>query len=162
MQVLFDGGGGGTGAAAARATGPGRAVGVAGAVARGHRTPRCVGLPADGRSASAGAGRAGRGHDGFDRRSGGGRDGRTGKGAGIAGLANEIWYSTCKQGCRLLYVPFRLRVYGRKNVPSEGPLLLLGNHQSYLDPVFCQIPLKRRMCYVARDTLFTNRVFGPL
>jgi len=59
-------------------------------------------------------------------------------------------------------VPFRLRVYGRKNVPSEGPLLLLGNHQSYLDPVFCQIPLKRRMCYVARDTLFTNRVFGPL
>ena len=39
-------------------------------------------------------------------------------------------------------------------------MLLLGNHQSYLDPVFCQIPLRRRMGYVARDTLFESRVFG--
>jgi len=60
-----------------------------------------------------------------------------------------------------MYVPFRLRVYGRNNVPADGPLLLLANHQSYLDPIFCQIPLRRRMAYVARDTLFKNRVFRP-
>jgi len=65
----------------------------------------------------------------------------------------------CKVFCRLF---FRIRVYGRKNVPEEGPLLLVSNHQSFLDPVFCGIPLKRPLYFLARDTLFANRFFGWL
>ena len=62
----------------------------------------------------------------------------------------------CKVFCRLF---FRIRVYGRKNVPEEGPLLLVSNHQSFLDPVFCGIPLKRPLYFLARDTLFRPLVF---
>jgi len=65
----------------------------------------------------------------------------------------------CKVFCRLF---FRIRVYGKKNVPEEGPLLLVSNHQSFLDPVFCGIPLKRPLYFLARDTLFANRFFGWL
>jgi len=55
---------------------------------------------------------------------------------------------------------FRLRVYGRESIPKKGPFILVSNHQSYLDPVFCGVPLKRRMYYVARDSLFANWLLG--
>ena len=57
---------------------------------------------------------------------------------------------------------FRLRVYDKENVPDEGAFLLVSNHQSFLDPLFCAVPLKRPLYFLARDTLFKNRFFGPL
>jgi 1-acyl-sn-glycerol-3-phosphate acyltransferase len=57
---------------------------------------------------------------------------------------------------------FRYRVYGRENVPPEGPVILASNHQSFLDPVFCGVGVKRHLVYVARDTLFRWRLFGFL
>lgn len=57
---------------------------------------------------------------------------------------------------------FRLRVYGRENVPPKGPFILVCNHQSYLDPIFCGVPLNRRLWYVARDSLFANWFLGWL
>ncbi len=57
---------------------------------------------------------------------------------------------------------FRLRTYGRDNVPRKGAFILVSNHQSYLDPIFCVAPLKRPSHFIARDTLFTNWFFGPL
>lgn len=65
----------------------------------------------------------------------------------------------CKVFCKLF---FQIRVYDEENVPKEGALVLVGNHQSYLDPVFCGIPLKRPLYFLARDTLFANRLFGWL
>lgn len=61
--------------------------------------------------------------------------------------------------CRMC---FRLRYYGLENVPQEGGLLLASNHQSFLDPILCGIKLKRVLCFLARDTLFENKVFGRL
>jgi 1-acyl-sn-glycerol-3-phosphate acyltransferase len=55
---------------------------------------------------------------------------------------------------------FGLRAFGRENVPDEGPVLLLSNHQSYLDPIFCTVTLSREVDFVARDSLFKNRLFG--
>ena len=37
--------------------------------------------------------------------------------------------------------------------------MLVSNHQSFLDPVFCGIPLKRPLYFLARDTLFRPLVF---
>ena len=65
----------------------------------------------------------------------------------------------CKVFCQLF---FRVRVYGKENVPEEGALVLVSNHQSFLDPVFCGIPLKRPLYFLARDTLWKNRFFGWL
>lgn len=55
---------------------------------------------------------------------------------------------------------FNVRVFNRENVPLEGPVLLVGNHQSFLDPVLCGVGLNRELDYLARDSLFKNRVFG--
>ena len=66
---------------------------------------------------------------------------------------------SCKVFCNLF---FRIQVYGRENVPDEGPFVLVGNHQSYLDPVFCGIPLKRPLYFLARDSLWKSKLFGWL
>ena len=71
------------------------------------------------------------------------------------------WYTRwiCKFFCILF---FRVRSYGRDNVPKKGAFILVSNHQSYLDPIFCIGPLKRPSSCLARDSLFTNWFFGPL
>ena len=55
---------------------------------------------------------------------------------------------------------FSLRMEGKKNVPASGPVLVLANHQSFLDPVVVGLASGRRMCYLARKTLFRNPIFG--
>jgi len=73
------------------------------------------------------------------------------------------WYKVARLGCRMFCaLVFRYRVYGRENVPTTGPVILASNHQSFLDPVFCGIGLKRHLVYVARDTLFRYRLFAFL
>lgn len=51
----------------------------------------------------------------------------------------------------LMAGPFRLRVFGRDNLPSTGPFLITPNHGSYLDPaaVAAALPLsvRRRTCW---------------
>ena len=57
---------------------------------------------------------------------------------------------------------FKLTVFGKENIPKKGPFLLISNHQSFLDPLFCGIHLKRHLYFLARDTLFRNYFFGKL
>jgi 1-acyl-sn-glycerol-3-phosphate acyltransferase len=73
----------------------------------------------------------------------------------------EKWFWFGRWLCRIFsLVFFRLRVCGRENVPDKGAFILVCNHQSYLDPVFCGAPLKRHLNFVARDSLFKNWFFG--
>ncbi|MBM4068818.1 MAG: 1-acyl-sn-glycerol-3-phosphate acyltransferase [Planctomycetes bacterium] len=57
---------------------------------------------------------------------------------------------------------FSLRMEGQHNMPASGPVLVLANHQSFLDPVIVGLAAGRRMCYLARKTLFRNRLFAGL
>jgi len=63
----------------------------------------------------------------------------------------------CRVFCMLF---FRWRWYGIENIPQTGPFLVVSNHQSFLDPIFCGAPPKRHLCFLARDTLFTHWFFG--
>jgi len=73
------------------------------------------------------------------------------------------WYRVCRFLCRVFCVVcFRIRVHGKENVPASGPFMLVSNHQSYLDPLFCGVFLKRRLNFMARDTLFRNRFFRAI
>ena len=74
-----------------------------------------------------------------------------------------IWY---KAVCVILHILckifFRLRVFGRENIPKKGAFILAGNHQSYLDPILCGATLPRQMHYLARESLFSNWFFAWL
>ena len=74
-----------------------------------------------------------------------------------------IWRGFAQILCIALVCGFyRVRTYGRKNVPRKGSLLLLCNHQSFLDPMFAQTYTIRPFCFVARDSLFTIPILGPI
>src|SRR5262245_26306720 len=48
------------------------------------------------------------------------------------------------------------RVEGRRNVPLRGPVLLIGNHQSYFDIPLMALACPRRLWFLARKPLFNN------
>lgn len=54
---------------------------------------------------------------------------------------------------------FDLKVHGRQNVPKKGGVLMVSNHQSYLDPVLMGCYLRRPMSYLAKSDLFKNKYF---
>src|SRR4051812_40898438 len=54
---------------------------------------------------------------------------------------------------------FDLKVWGARNVPQRGGVLLLSNHQSYLDPVLLGVRLERPIAYMAKSELFEGSRF---
>jgi 1-acyl-sn-glycerol-3-phosphate acyltransferase len=75
----------------------------------------------------------------------------------------EKWFWVARAICQVFCVSFfRVRSYGRDNIPKEGAFVLISNHQSYLDPVLCGTTSHRRLGFLARDTLFTHWFFGKL
>jgi 1-acyl-sn-glycerol-3-phosphate acyltransferase len=55
---------------------------------------------------------------------------------------------------------FRLQLRGTRNIPREGPLLIVPNHQTYADPPLVTIPVRRRVYYMAWSRLFDIPVFN--
>jgi 1-acyl-sn-glycerol-3-phosphate acyltransferase len=75
--------------------------------------------------------------------------------------AKWFWFVRwmCRVFCMLF---FRMRSYGRENIPGEGPFVLISNHQSYLDPMLCGGPIQRRVSFLARESLFNHWLFGRM
>jgi len=57
---------------------------------------------------------------------------------------------------------FDLKVYGRHYVPPTGGVLLVSNHQSFLDPIVLSSAVDRTLSYLAKSELFRTRLFGGL
>jgi 1-acyl-sn-glycerol-3-phosphate acyltransferase len=75
----------------------------------------------------------------------------------------DLWYDFCYWVVQAtLYLGWGLRVVGRSNVPRKGPVLLLANHESFLDPPAIGTVTPRRVYYLARKTLFRNPFFSAL
>ncbi len=55
-----------------------------------------------------------------------------------------------------------LRYLGRNHFPRTGGGLILSTHQSNFDPVLVGLGCSRRLNYLARKTLFRNRMLAPL
>ncbi|MGB3691343.1 MAG: lysophospholipid acyltransferase family protein [Spirulinaceae cyanobacterium] len=49
---------------------------------------------------------------------------------------------------------FRGRVYGRENVPKQGPLVIVSNHASYFDPPLLSCVMGRPVAFMAKEELF--------
>lgn len=78
-------------------------------------------------------------------------------------LAGRVWYQICRSLFQILCdVTARPRCRGRRNVPKTGPVLIVANHQSYLDPPIIGSRILRRMNYLAKQELFESRFFGRI
>lgn len=78
-------------------------------------------------------------------------------------MINPIWYRlTCKVLGMGLKICNQYKVYGIKNVPKTGGVIIAANHASYLDPPAVGASSRRmRMThFMARDTLFRNPLMG--
>lgn len=78
-------------------------------------------------------------------------------------MINPIWYRiTCKFFGICLTVCNNYKVYGLKNVPKTGGVIIASNHASYLDPPAVGAASRRRRMthFMARDTLFVKPLMG--
>ncbi len=57
---------------------------------------------------------------------------------------------------------FRIRVKGHERVPAQGPLLVVSNHASNLDPCLVAVLIHRPLHFFAKVELFSVPVFGAL
>ena len=62
----------------------------------------------------------------------------------------------------LLWLWLRLEVKGQENVPPSGPVLLVSNHVSALDPPIVGAAAPRPLYFMAKEELFRIPLFGRL
>jgi 1-acyl-sn-glycerol-3-phosphate acyltransferase len=78
-------------------------------------------------------------------------------------LAGRFWYDCVYWSTFSFFTfGFSYRREGWGNVPTDGPLLLLANHQSMFDPVLVGLASRRYLSYLARKNLFEQPVLAPL
>jgi 1-acyl-sn-glycerol-3-phosphate acyltransferase len=78
-------------------------------------------------------------------------------------MTGNLVYTVGQALCRVFTTLwFDLKVFGVRNVPREGGVLIVANHQSYLDPIIVGVRLPRPLSYFAKSELFESRLFDWL
>jgi 1-acyl-sn-glycerol-3-phosphate acyltransferase len=78
-------------------------------------------------------------------------------------MLQRIWYTLLQTIVQAGFVGLMAgRAFHRERVPRSGGLLVVCNHQSYLDPILAAVPVPRPFNPMARDTLFRNPLFSRL
>jgi 1-acyl-sn-glycerol-3-phosphate acyltransferase len=79
-------------------------------------------------------------------------------------FASRLWYDALYVASRCAFtLAFSYRCEGSENMPKDGPVLVVANHQSFLDPPLIGVATyPRHLVYLARKTLFRNRYFAGL
>lgn len=73
----------------------------------------------------------------------------------------RAWYAFWQQVARVLFiVVFGIRVYHRERLPRAGGVLVIANHQSYLDPILAAVGMTRPFHPMARESLFRFKPFA--
>lgn len=73
----------------------------------------------------------------------------------VLAYAAWLWYLTLYGPCfAISKAMFRYRCAGKPHVPITGPVLIVSNHQSNLDPVLIGLGCPRQLKYFARIGLF--------
>lgn len=57
---------------------------------------------------------------------------------------------------------WRVSYSGLENIPKTGGMLIASNHQTYLDPIWMSLPVKRRIRYLAWSESFGWPVIGKI
>lgn len=74
---------------------------------------------------------------------------------------DTVWYHAFTAFCRVFHrVCAPITAYGIENVPADGRLLIVGNHQSLLDPFVLSTTCPRRLSYAAKQEVFDIPIVG--
>jgi 1-acyl-sn-glycerol-3-phosphate acyltransferase len=68
-------------------------------------------------------------------------------------------YGLCKT---IGKIAFQYQAFGQEHIIEDGPAIMAANHQSYLDPPLVGITCREELYFLARKTLFRNKIFGPI
>ena len=67
----------------------------------------------------------------------------------------DLLYPVCRSLQKLTLNAFsNFEVEGSENVPPMGPLIIVSNHMSNIDPSILSCSINRRLRFLAKDTLF--------
>lgn len=61
--------------------------------------------------------------------------------------------------CKLVY---RMEIVGKENIPKEGPVIICGNHRSFLDPPLIEVTCGRYTRFLAKEELTKNKFLAFL
>jgi 1-acyl-sn-glycerol-3-phosphate acyltransferase len=74
-----------------------------------------------------------------------------------------MWYAVCKPlAVAIMRLLFRVEIHGRHHIPATGPVLIIANHSSLLDPPLVGGAVPRRVTFLAKAELFRIPGFGAL
>lgn len=71
------------------------------------------------------------------------------------GIVKGAIYIYCK-------VVYRVKVVGKENIPKEGPIIICGNHRSFLDPPLIEVTCGRYTRFLAKEELTKNKFLAFL
>lgn len=71
------------------------------------------------------------------------------------GIVKGAIYIYCK-------VVYRVKVVGKENIPKEGPIIICGNHRSFLDAPLIEITCGRYTRFLAKEELTKNKFLAFL
>ena len=57
-------------------------------------------------------------------------------------------------GVPLFHIFYRIKIYGRENIPEGARFIVAANHISYLDPFIVSYAVKKPVAYMAKKELF--------
>jgi 1-acyl-sn-glycerol-3-phosphate acyltransferase len=75
----------------------------------------------------------------------------------LPGWVMELLRFALRTLFRLLW---RMRYVGTEHIPRAGALIIAANHQTYVDPFWLSVPVKRTIRYLAWDESFSWPVVG--
>jgi 1-acyl-sn-glycerol-3-phosphate acyltransferase len=73
-----------------------------------------------------------------------------------------LLYSFLKRVVAVLFWLGRVKVEGKENFPSNGAVILAGNHVGFWDPIVVAAFVKRQIHYMAKEELFEHVLLAKL
>jgi len=76
---------------------------------------------------------------------------------------SRLWYNAAYWAMWTTFtLAYSFRRRGWHHIPRTGPVLIIANHQSMLDPILVGLASRRYLSFLARHTLFQQLLLGPL